>query len=123
MRNIFFGAYILLISLSMASCNLNQQSGEEKKGAEGEKLAHQYCGSCHAFPQPELLIKSSWENYVLPRMGYMLGIYSILEERNDLIEKGRGGEIVESQNIFPEKPIIDVTDWEKIKKYYLDNAP
>ncbi len=111
------------MTLLVTSCIQHPSHEDEVKNGEGEKIARQYCNSCHVFPQPELLIKSSWKDYVLPRMGYMLGIYETSNERKALIESGKGGALVENRNIFPETPKIEKSDWERIKQYYLENAP
>ena len=80
--------------------------------SETEKSARTYCGSCHAYPEPDLLDKATWDEYVLPRMGYMMGIYPNDSVRNSLLEEGPGGALVEGANIFPNEPTIDTTLWE-----------
>src|SRR3546814_14780306 len=40
----------------------------------GEKLARDYCQRCHLFPDPSLLDKKTWNESVLPKMGWRLGI-------------------------------------------------
>ncbi len=90
---------------------------------EGEALARVYCVSCHIYPDPERLDRSTWENYVLPRMGYLYGIYETPEERRQLFEEGIGGQAVVQENVFPAKPKLDSDIWKKIKAFYLANAP
>lgn len=82
-----------------------------------------YCGSCHKYPEPELLDKNSWKEYMLPRMGYLLGIYPNDSVRSSLIEEGTGGVKVEQANIFPKQPLIDEGTWKLIQQYYLQSAP
>lgn len=89
----------------------------------GEALARQYCISCHQFPSPEALDKNTWQNHVLPRMGYFFGIYDDANSRASLIGSGTGATIVENANIFPKVPSLDAASWQKIQKYFLDNAP
>ena len=36
--------------------------------SDGEQLAQSYCGACHAFPDPGLLDKRTWQVGVLPQM-------------------------------------------------------
>ncbi|GEO05059.1 hypothetical protein AAE02nite_27230 [Adhaeribacter aerolatus] len=91
-------------------------------------MAEQRCQSCHAFPEPDLLDKESWERYVLPTMGYRLGLYhrdSGKAEgiRSEFIESGRAGELVLQANVFPAAPTISATDFQKITDYYLSTAP
>ena len=73
-------------------------------------------------PSPKLLPKSAWQEYVLPRMGYFLGVYNGTS-REELIESNAGGRFVEEQQIFPEEPLISEDDLRKLTDYYLDNAP
>ncbi|MEO0727760.1 MAG: VCBS repeat-containing protein [Bacteroidota bacterium] len=84
-------------------------------------VVEQHCGRCHAVPTPQDLDQATWKNYVLPRMGYFMGIYDAENTRASLIEEN--APLVEQLNIFPKKAIIDSADWQKIKKYYLENAP
>lgn len=58
---------------------------------------------------------------MLPRMGYFMGIYDAENTRASLIEED--APLVEELNIFPEKAIISNDDWQKIKNYYLKEAP
>lgn len=89
----------------------------------GEALSRQYCGSCHQYPEPGLLDKSTWRQYVLPRMGYMMGIYDQQLNRDSLLEKGIGGERVLAANIFPAQALLNEGDWQAIVAYYLAQAP
>lgn len=91
--------------------------------SETEKSARTYCGSCHEYPEPNLLDKATWDEYVLPRMGYMMGIYPNDSVRKGLLEEGPGGALVEGANVFPKVPTIDSVLWEKIREFYLENAP
>ncbi|HMQ48506.1 MAG TPA: VCBS repeat-containing protein [Saprospiraceae bacterium] len=89
----------------------------------GEALSRQYCSSCHQYPEPNLLDKSTWQQYILPRMGYMMGIYDGQFHRDSLIEKGAGGERVKAANVFPAQALLSETKWQAIVSYYLENAP
>ena len=89
----------------------------------GMALSKQYCQGCHQYPEPGLLDKKTWQAYVLPRMGYMLGIYEHDTVRASLFEAGTGGQRVKNANIFPEKPLIKADHWQKIVDYYLSQAP
>ncbi|MDX2071841.1 MAG: FG-GAP-like repeat-containing protein [Haliscomenobacter sp.] len=91
--------------------------------ARGEALAKVRCATCHAYPDPALLPQGTWEAYILPRMGYMLGIYPDDTTRNDLIEKGLAEEKVLAAGVFPEKAQISLEDWEAIQAFYLAKAP
>ncbi|MFT4762223.1 MAG: hypothetical protein ACI9XO_002965 [Paraglaciecola sp.] len=94
----------------------------------GEELAKIHCGSCHKYPSPELLDKSTWGNFVLLRMAAFMGIYHDNVKYLDKmpaqwIEPGVGGQRVAAANIYPKEPLISREDWEKIRDFYLKNAP
>ncbi len=88
-----------------------------------QELAQAYCSSCHLFPEPSVLDKASWENYILPRMGYRLGIYPPGFDRSSLLEEGLAGQIVEAAKIYPETPVLSKEEWTAIQQFYLNNAP
>ncbi len=89
----------------------------------GELLARLRCSGCHAFPEPELLPRPTWEQHVLPRMGYMLGFYSSAQERAALLEQGPAEAYLKAAGVFPEQPQMDSTEWLRIQQFYLENAP
>lgn len=80
---------------------------------EGEKLAHTYCAACHAFPEPQLLDKKTWQAGVLPQMAPRLG----------------AGEtsVFETASLNPHTVVltkaVSAEDWGKIVGYYLERAP
>ncbi|MGD1890582.1 MAG: FG-GAP repeat domain-containing protein [Cyclobacteriaceae bacterium] len=89
----------------------------------GYTLSQQYCAGCHLYPEPDLLPRDTWQTYVLPRMGYRLGIFPNDSIRSSLFESGIGGERVEQAGIYPEQPVIEPEKWEAIQSYYLTHAP
>ena len=104
---IFFCA-LAIIFLSVLSCQ-RQQSGE--------RLAKQHCGSCHMFPEPSLLDKKTWEKQVFPEMAFRMGLdnsplNNIPFEDQDPILRS-----------LPDEPMVSIENWERIKKFYNDNAP
>lgn len=113
------------MALSIVSCGPsgNQEADLEKIDKAYRLLAINNCGSCHKFPEPELLDKETWRTYVLPRMAHFYGIYADDNERNSLIEEGTGGDFVQASNVFPESRTIDSLTWHRISQYYLHNAP
>ncbi|GAB4403872.1 MAG: hypothetical protein OHK0039_03550 [Bacteroidia bacterium] len=90
---------------------------------DGARLSQQYCGSCHQYPEPGLLDRSTWERHVLPRMGYMLGIYTDTTERMALFEAGDAGRRVRAAGIFPAQPMLGEAEWRAICDHYLRAAP
>jgi hypothetical protein len=110
----------ILLAIIFSTC---RPSVKDDAVERGEALAMQWCQSCHAFPEPSLLDKQSWEAYILPRMGYFLGIYPDSVPRESLIEPNYGGVLVERAGIYPKERLIDLADWEAIQAFYLESAP
>lgn len=90
--------------------------------SKGEKLAKQYCGSCHMFPSPFLLDKKTWKESVLPNMGWRLGIKKTGKDPFDEM-KPEEAEFVRQLNIYPEAAQLSKEDWLLIVDYYVRNAP
>lgn len=112
--------FFFLLAVLVDCTNETAQSDTDASGAQ---LARVRCGSCHQYPEPDLLPKATWQQYVLPRMGYLLGVYDADNPRATLIESGPGGEAVRKANTYPEEPQISADDWEAIQAFYLNNAP
>ena len=83
----------------------------------GATLAHTVCQSCHLFPEPNLLDKTTWEREALPFMSKWLGV----SKMNLDLRPGR--KYVEDAGVFPTIPILGERDWQAICKYYIDAAP
>lgn len=87
----------------------------------GETLAKQYCGSCHLYPEPSLLPKKTWIENVLPNMGKRLGVKSV--KKDYLAEKSNEEkQLLKELNIYSKVQLISDDQWEKIVKFYTDNA-
>ncbi len=86
------------------------------KQSEGEKLAQTYCASCHLFPEPNLLDKTTWKNNILPVMAQQLGLQIVNGEAYPDIQKGADGKFESVASITPE-------EWTKIVAFYDKNAP
>ncbi len=124
--------YLLASTLLLVSaCRINHagKGAEESTqgvtaGADrhGLELARQHCGACHEFPEPDLLTRSVWRDWILPQMGHRLGIYDG-KRPDSLFETGIGGQVVQTANVFPEKPLLPLEDWNAIINYYLTHAP
>lgn len=80
---------------------------------QGERLARTYCGACHAFPEPALLGKKTWQTDVLPQMAPRLGVST--------------GSLSDALSLSPRMTVLTQPvaqrDWEKIVSYYLTSAP
>ena len=119
--------YLLLLFVLFFSSCVKKKTEEsyvppKPSGKSGSELAQIYCSSCHQFPEPTLLPKNIWKNGVLPNMALRLGLEA---DNFKLYSKYSEEElpIILGGNIYPEKPQIDIEDWQKIIKYYVDNAP
>lgn len=123
---LFFVRWLFIVLIIASSCTIRESKdttvGSKAAIDSGEFLAKTYCSSCHLFPEPGLLDKKTWVDHALPAMGYRFGIYKD-RSRDSLIEKGIGGRAVQQANVFPSRQIISDQDWNKIIKFYSDNAP
>lgn len=109
-----------LISLALLSNKGITTSIEDQTG---KQLAQLYCQSCHMLPNPKDLNKATWANYVLPRMGYMLGIYEGKGTRDSILATFNDASIEDVTSLFPDEVRIDPKEWQSIKAYYLSNSP
>jgi hypothetical protein len=107
---------IVLLIATLFACTTNRSD-------EGRQLANTYCGSCHMVPNPDLLDKHSWAQYMLPRMGVFLGVIEHDSLRHVLTANETERTIAESSGVFPTSPILSSEEWQAIKDYYISNAP
>lgn len=124
-----FSLLLLCVCLFIA-CKQDQTYSESKNDntvtsstETGKKYAELYCASCHAFPEPSLLDRDTWKNYMLPRMAAMLGRYNSALTRASFFEQGAGGERLKASGLFPERQTIPDSIWNAIQAYYLNDAP
>ncbi|MEM6803889.1 MAG: hypothetical protein AAF696_20960, partial [Bacteroidota bacterium] len=110
---------IFLSFLAFYACENSHVPNVER----GEKLARIHCVSCHDFPEPDLVDRKTWDQYILPRMGYMLGMGINDSVKNILFEKGSGGQDVKEAGIFPRQPLLEEAEWQAIIDYFLHKAP
>ena len=88
----------------------------------GKQLALRHCGSCHLFPDPELLDKKTWVTGVLPNMARRLGVK--LPEHDTLTPRSPDEEkAVSKLGVYPETAVLSTDDWQKIVRYYERAAP
>ncbi|MFI5156236.1 MAG: FG-GAP repeat domain-containing protein [Chitinophagales bacterium] len=85
----------------------------------GKLLAHQYCQSCHIFPEPSLIDKSTWTNSVLPNMGPRLGVFSFA----GMAYPSRKSDPHITANFYPDHPLLSSQEWQEILSYYAASAP
>ena len=103
--NSFLLCCVLMV---FAGCNRKENA---------ETLAKRHCASCHMFPAPSMLDKTRWETGVLPEMAFRMGLdVSKFQDKDQ-------SEVNEMIKAIPLRPMISNSEWEAIRKYYLDNAP
>ena len=120
---------LLALSLLLPACQ-STSSDTKTTGADtlaptqltGQQLAATYCATCHILPGPALLDKKTWPS-VLAQMALRMGQsdkqmaelmrYSNPDELNRLLVA----------NVYPERPTMHPTDWQKIVAYYTASAP
>lgn len=107
MRILLAIALFSVFSYDFPSCS--------NKAAEGKELAKTYCASCHMLPEPGSLPKNVWQYSTLPYMGIMLGV----DKEIEMLEKPLSDYTI----LGPGSQLIPDEDWEKIKAYYLEEAP
>src|SRR4030081_2964647 len=103
--------HVLAVTLAVACVSI---AGCGPRRSDGEKLARARCASCHEFPEPELLDKTTWQEGVLPQMALRL---RVPREKSSFLE-GPGNPYM--------LVLTDATsqeDWGKIVGYYLSHAP
>lgn len=103
----------LLLWLTLAACN--GDIGRANRVKAGSELARRYCSSCHEFPAPALLDKTTWEKDVLPVMGAKLGMQSYNGSYyRQPVSSDTPGQVVN---------IIKPDEWDEIVAYYTTVAP
>lgn len=117
MRSIILSCIAAALIITIA-CNQSTNNTEE-----GKQLAQTYCTSCHKLPEPELLDKSSWEKYMLPRMGMFLGIIEHDSLKSMYGTNDAEKAAIAQSGIFPKTQVVTKEEWQKIKAYYLSSAP
>lgn len=105
---------MLLIAV-VASLTISCTTTEQKE----EILARQHCGTCHSFPEPQLLDKTSWAR-VMPEMSLRMGVDPSL--LLPLLRQNEANYPHVLQTL-PRKPMISQEDFDAIARYYQREAP
>jgi hypothetical protein len=92
-------------------------TGCESVSEKQARLAKQYCGSCHKFPEPSLLDKKTWKNHVLPQMGFRMGMHM------ELLSSIPDEELTEVSKTIPDNAMMTPEEWALIQDYFIKNAP
>lgn len=103
---------VCLLAAVVFSLTISCTTKEQKQ----ELLARQYCGTCHAYPEPALLSKDAWRT-VMPQMAVRMGIdiSKVL-----LLSEDEYPHVIKT---LPAKPMISEADFEAIVNYYEQTAP
>jgi hypothetical protein len=88
-----------------------------RKGAE---LSLIYCGSCHVYPEPSLLPKSTWRFETLPAIAPFLGVDPFTGE--GVRDTGNTNPYL-PDHIYPSEPMVTPSEWQSIVDYYWYAAP
>ena len=121
-KHIFFNIFTIVLLAGLFVALVSGISIPKHEPTKGEKLAKQYCGSCHLFPSPFLLDKKTWKESVLPNMGWRLGIRKGGKDPFDQM-KPEEAVLVQQLNIYPDSAQLSKEDWQLIVDYYVRNAP
>jgi len=119
-RNRYIVITLLIANIALILYSVSSDKRPEGKfvsnAQEGKILARAYCQSCHSLPDPSLLPKESWVRGALPAMGPFFGIKSFQGiDYHPVKDVG--------PSTFPDKPILDSLQWQKISDYYYSAAP
>lgn len=119
--------HLMMVSAALLFA-LSCTSGEDKQAIDlspsnlsGKELAELHCSGCHAFTPPELLDKRSWETGVLPEMSLRLGMGNLFSKLTGMDQQHVNSAL--ALKVYPDRPTMAAEDWEKIKQYFLENAP
>jgi len=102
---------ITTLIISLGSC--------ETEHEKGKRLAEQYCGSCHAFPNPLLLPKTIWQNKVLPNMALRMGLLDLMEAT----QYASSDDLLAITSAIPNDPMVSQKEWQAIVDYFIRTAP
>jgi hypothetical protein len=113
--------FIWVIGYSCNKSSSSEITTPEESNLTGEELAKIHCSGCHIFPDPKFLPKAIWLNSVLPKMALRLGqgefMLEMMNYANDEMMT------IINSGVYPQNPVMAKADWEKILKYYGENAP
>ncbi|TWR25840.1 VCBS repeat-containing protein [Mucilaginibacter pallidiroseus] len=92
--------------VSLQGCKDKATRLAEERIDEGRELSQKYCKSCHQYPSPALLDKTTWQKGVLPAMARQLG----LQNEMGMLYADRSS-------------LLSVDDYNKIVEFYKIEAP
>ncbi len=101
----------------MASCQPGDGTVVADTDLSDEQLAQRYCGSCHLFPEPSALDRTTWLTSVLPAMSWRLGIRDTAH-RPVLGRNMSEQFLIKQANVFPDSALLSEESWRRIVSYY-----
>ena len=87
---------------------------------EGRQLAQVHCSSCHAFPEPTLLDRTTWKEKVLPQMGLRMGI---APDNTQDPQIQQAFYYLTEADLYPRPALLSLEEWGKICQFYDSLAP
>lgn len=116
--------FLLLITLLYCRGESGQTVTSATAPLDDTELRTMACGGCHAVPDAADLPRSTWDTIILPRMGHFMGMYTFPDERAQLLAADEGArEQLLKANIYPEQPTLGAKEWQRVRNYYLSQAP
>jgi hypothetical protein len=109
----FVGPLVLVFLLG--ACNTEKRPKEVV-------LYETYCASCHIAPDIQDLPKELWDTSVLPAMASRMGIRTEENHPYKNLSFNEQAAVIKS-GVYPEKPIIDLEDWQLLRDYIISMAP
>ncbi len=81
------------------------------------KQAQTICATCHLVPDPSLLTRKVWKDFVLPKMSFYTGVNQLDPAKNE------ESDLYLASGLFPAAPMLTRDAWEELTRYYLETAP
>lgn len=133
-KTFIYPIYLTFFAIILGGCNSprNQQNAETENATQpevvntkdslvkGKLLYATYCKGCHILPDPQRLPKEVWGKGILPIMAIRMGIKN--PDLGRLISPEEK-KIEDENNLIPNEPLVNTSDFELIKQYIFSVAP
>jgi len=87
---------------------------------QGQALSQLHCGSCHLYPDPSLLPKSTWRFETLPAIAPFMGVDPFTGEG---VQHSPRNNPFLPDHIYPSEPLVTPGEWQNIVDFYWHVAP
>ncbi len=81
------------------------------------KQAQTTCVTCHVVPDPSLVTRKVWEEFVLPKMSFYTGVNQLDPNQNE------EADLYLASGLFPATPMLSRDAWQELAQHYLETAP